>query len=86
MFTRIGSLAISIAAVIAGIIAGVAIGVLISAPAGPRIEEYTITNFNHDAQELRTHTCLVWWQEAQAMNPSFDPSGDGKILACERLK
>jgi hypothetical protein len=76
MFTRIGSLAISISAVTAGIIAGVAIGVLISAPDGPRLQEHTFEQFDHAAQEHQEHTCLVWWQADTPL----------QTLACERLK
>ena len=78
MFTRLGKL--SLASLILGI-AGIAfgLGALTMSYTGPRIEEYTATNFNHDAQELRTHTCLVWWQDAT-------PESHGRILACERIE
>jgi hypothetical protein len=78
MFTRLGRL--SLASLILGI-AGIAfgLGALTTSYDGPRIEEYTSTVLNHDAQELRTHTCLVWWQAAT-------PEGHGQMLSCERLK
>jgi hypothetical protein len=60
------------------ITAGIIVGIGIAQEVGPRIEEYTHTQFNHEAQELQTLTCLVWWQEAT-------PEGYGKILSCERI-
>ena len=65
-----------------GIVLGIIIGVLVydGAPVSAygSIEEHTATNYNHDAQEFRTTTCLVWWQSAT-------PEGNGKILSCERI-
>lgn len=77
MFTRLGKL--SLASLILGI-AGIAfgLGALTTSYDGPRLEEYTTNTFNHDAQEVRKHTCLVWWQTST-------PESHGQILSCERL-
>ena len=80
---RIIAIQLGIVAAI-GIGIGIAIGIVITSgtPAtvieydGPFLEEYTANGL----------TCLVWWEEAQAVNPAFDPSGYGKIIACERIE
>ena len=78
---RIIAIQLGIATAI-GIAIGIGIGILISrgSPSAAHgiIEEHTASNFNHDAQEFRTTTCLVWWQSAT-------PEGNGKILSCERI-
>jgi hypothetical protein len=83
--SRIIAVQIGIAAAI-GI--GIGIAICMAIASGPPATVLEKTGYNSPFIEEYTAnglTCLVWWQEAQAMNPSFDPSGYGKILACERI-